>query len=124
MDEDEAKRLVLDEFRIWCTAREIKLPALRSLAIEFYFDQLEADRHRKPILPKLKDRGILAERQARYRAAVVFDGVKFELPLELHPAAAITKAASGTHARPPPKARGTRRRRSRAGRSRPGTARV
>jgi len=44
MDEDEAKRLVLDEFRIWCTAREIKLPALRSLAIEFYFDQLEADR--------------------------------------------------------------------------------
>jgi hypothetical protein len=44
MHEDEAKRLVLDEFRIWCTAREIKLPASRSLAIKFYFDHLEADR--------------------------------------------------------------------------------
>jgi hypothetical protein len=44
MNQDEARPLVLDEFRIWCTAREIKVPALRSQAIEFYFDHLEADR--------------------------------------------------------------------------------
>jgi hypothetical protein len=68
MDEDEAKRLVLDEFRIWCTAREIKLPALRSLAIEFYFDQLEADR--RDLLDFPSEAGIFGEGRARRAARV------------------------------------------------------
>ena len=44
MNEDDAKSIMLAEFRIWCAGREIKLPALRSQAIEFYFNHLSANR--------------------------------------------------------------------------------